>query len=60
MVLALALTRGMQSLLFDVSAVDPMIYLGVAGLVVIVAWLSNFLPALRASRGNPIATLRAD
>jgi putative ABC transport system permease protein len=50
---AIALTRVMQSLLFDVSPLDPLALGGAALLLLSVAALSSYLPARRASRVDP-------
>lgn len=55
---ALALTRLMRTLLFDVTPTDPVTFAGVAILLLIVALLACFLPALRASAFNPTDALR--
>ena len=57
---AFALTRVIRSVLFGVSASDPLIY-GVVTLVLIcAALLACWIPARRASRVNPMITLRAE
>ncbi|MGH9159413.1 MAG: FtsX-like permease family protein [Vicinamibacteraceae bacterium] len=56
----LALTRLMSSLLFGVSAMDPVTYLAVAASLGGVALLATYLPACRASRIDPISALRSD
>lgn len=58
LVCALFATRGMQSLLFGVSAGDPAIYAGVACVLVLVAALASYLPARRAARTEPQIALR--
>ncbi|HLJ50647.1 MAG TPA: ABC transporter permease [Bryobacteraceae bacterium] len=55
---AIALTRVMKSVLFQVSATDPVIFSGVAALFVIVALAASYIPARRASRIDPMAALR--
>jgi len=57
---AVALTRLMASLLFEVSAVDPATYAGVSLGLVSAAVLASFVPALRAATVNPVETLRAE
>ncbi|HVG09413.1 MAG TPA: ABC transporter permease [Thermoanaerobaculia bacterium] len=58
--LALVATRGMKSLLFGVSAIDPGIYVAVAAVLVLVAGLASYLPARRASRTDPQLALRGE
>jgi ABC-type antimicrobial peptide transport system permease subunit len=57
---ALGLTRLMRGLLYEVSAADPVTYAGVALLLLAVALLASFLPALRAARVDPMVTLRQE
>jgi predicted lysophospholipase L1 biosynthesis ABC-type transport system permease subunit len=56
---ALATTRVMQSLLFDVSPTDPLTLGAVAALLLGVAVGASWVPARRASRVDPVETLRA-
>jgi ABC-type antimicrobial peptide transport system permease subunit len=48
------------SLLFGVSRADPMTLSGVAALLSVVAALAAALPALRASRVNPVEALHTE
>jgi predicted permease len=57
---ALLLSRGLASLLHQVSPTDPGTFLGVAALLLGVAFLASYLPAFRARRVSPIASLRQE
>ena len=57
---ALGLTRFIGTFLFGVSSTDPATYLGVMFLLGAVTLWACTLPARRASRADPIITLRAD
>ncbi|HKQ89525.1 MAG TPA: ABC transporter permease, partial [Blastocatellia bacterium] len=57
---ALALTRVMKSLLFNVSANDPTTFVGVAFLLVAVALIASYLPARRATKVDPLQALREE
>jgi predicted permease len=57
---SLALTRLMSTLLFGVTASDPITYLAVSLLLGGIALLATYLPARRASRIEPMVALRSD
>ncbi|MGH9840095.1 MAG: FtsX-like permease family protein, partial [Blastocatellia bacterium] len=54
------LTRLLRSLLFEVSAADPVTYAGVAVLLLTVAVLACALPARRAANVDPMIALRCE
>jgi putative ABC transport system permease protein len=57
---ALALTRVMSSLLFGVTQRDPITFGVVAVLLMVVAFIACFVPALRATRVDPLIALRCE
>jgi putative ABC transport system permease protein len=50
--------RFMQSMLFQVSATDPLTFGAVALILLAVALLASYLPARRATKVDPIVALR--
>jgi putative ABC transport system permease protein len=55
---ALAIGRSMQGLLYEVSAADPLTMVGVIALLLAVAVVACLVPALRATRVDPLEALR--
>jgi len=58
--LAAALVRVMAALLFGVSPHDPSTFVSVTLLVTLVGTLATLIPAYRATRVDPVVTLRAE
>jgi hypothetical protein len=57
---ALALTRLMNSLLFGVSALDPVTYVAAALILAIAAGLASYVSARRASALDPVVVLKGE
>ena len=60
LVAALALSRTLTTLLFDMSPTDPVTFATVIGVLAAVAFLASYLPARRAASVDPIEALRAE
>jgi ABC-type lipoprotein release transport system permease subunit len=58
--LAIAVAPRTQPLLFAESALDPLVYLAVAGAMLAAALAASLAPAARAAGMDPSAALRAD
>ena len=60
LVVSVAVMRLMSSLLFNVSALDPVTYLSMTACIIAIAYLACYLPSRRATLVDPVNSLRAD
>jgi putative ABC transport system permease protein len=60
LIAAFALSRVLQTVLFEVKGIDPQIYLGVGALLFAATFFASWIPARRASRVDPMIALRAE
>jgi predicted permease len=58
MIAAWAFARGIESMLFGLTATDPAAIAGAIGVLTAAALTAAYIPALRASRVDPMVTLR--
>ena len=59
-VAALALSGVVRGILFGVSPTDPLILITMPALLLVASFLASLIPALRASRVNPVEALREE
>jgi putative ABC transport system permease protein len=57
---ALILTRFMASLMYQVSVLDPLTFATALVLLATIGFLATFVPAVRATRADPLQVIRAD
>jgi len=60
LLLGVVAAAALKNILFKVNPLDPTIYFAVTGLLTLVAALSCFLPARRATRVDPMIALRCE
>jgi predicted permease len=60
LVVAFAVMRGLESMLFQITAADPITFIGTMISVLVVAGLASAVPAIRAMRVDPIQALRGE
>jgi len=58
LLLGVVAAAALKNILFKVNPLDPTIYFAVAGMLTLVAAVSCFLPARRATRVDPMVALR--
>jgi len=59
-IVAAVSTRLFTTLMFGVSPLDPLVYVGTAALLAVIAFAASYVPALRATRVDPIEALRSE
>ncbi|MGQ0735397.1 MAG: ABC transporter permease [Acidobacteriota bacterium] len=57
---AVGLTRGLRGLLYEIAPTDPLTFVAVAVMLLVVAGLATLVPARRAMRVSPVTALRAE
>ncbi len=58
--LSLLLGRGLTLVLYQVSMVDPLVFGGIAAVLMITGLAAAYIPARRATRVDPLVAMRAD
>ena len=54
------LTRGLESMLYGVAALDPVTFASVPAIIALVGLVAGAVPAVRAARVDPLESMRAD
>jgi putative ABC transport system permease protein len=60
LVSAIALSRVLQKVLFEVKSIDPNTFVLVAAVLALTTFVACWIPARRASRVSPLIALRED
>jgi putative ABC transport system permease protein len=60
LIVSAIVTRAIAGLLYDVSPLDPIVFVGVSLLLAAAGLVASFIPARRATRVDPIVALRVD
>ena len=60
LVSAIALSRVLSNLLFGVSATDPLTFVALSAVLIVVALAASWVPAFRATRIDPLDALRTE
>src|SRR5262245_35574134 len=60
LVVSFAATRAIARLLYGVSPLDPVVFIGVSALLAAAGLVASLIPARRATRVDPIVALRVD
>jgi ABC-type antimicrobial peptide transport system permease subunit len=57
---AIACTKAMSALLYDVQAFDPQVFAAVSLVIVLISVIAILIPAYRATKVDPMEALRQD
>jgi len=60
LVTAYVATRALATILFEVSATEPLVFVGAATTLVLVALAASWIPARTATKVDPLQALRAE
>jgi ABC-type antimicrobial peptide transport system permease subunit len=60
LIVSFAVTRAIARLLYGVSPLDPIVFVGVSALLAVAGLIAGLIPARRATRVDPIVALRVE